>query len=128
MAHDLTRSPASLLRWLPAALWATVIFAASSVPGSYIPGGYSVYGHLGEYAVLAGLVVFAERRRDLRMALLIAIAACALYGASDEVHQFLTPMRVPDVVDWMTDVAGSCVGAAVAAAIALVRRHGGTAQ
>jgi VanZ family protein len=111
----------AVLRWLPAALWAAVIFAGSSVPGSSIPGGYSVYGHLAEYAVLATLVTLAERRRGPRAAVLIALGACALYGATDEFHQAFVPLRTPDPIDWLTDVAGACIGAAVVSATAFVR-------
>jgi VanZ family protein len=113
--------PSSLVRWLPAALWAAVIFAGSSVPGSSIPGGYSVYGHLAEYAVLATLVVFAERRRGLVVAGVVALAVCALYGASDELHQAFTPLRTPDPVDWLTDVAGACIGILGYTGVALAR-------
>jgi VanZ family protein len=116
--------PGSLLRWLPAVLWAAVIFAGSSVPGSSIPGGYSVYGHLSEYAVLATLVMLAERRRGLLFAALVAIAVCAVYGVTDELHQAFVPLRVPDPVDWMTDVAGACAGAAVFAGVSLLLARG----
>jgi VanZ family protein len=112
---------ATLLRWLPAALWAAVIFAGSSIPGSSIASGYSVYGHLSEYAVLATLVMLAERRRGLRTAIVVAVLACAVYGVSDELHQAFTPLRTPDPVDWLTDVAGACLGAAVFSTIALAR-------
>jgi hypothetical protein len=98
-----------LLRWLPVALWAAVIFTGSSVPGTNIPGGYSVYGHLGEYFVLGALTLRAVRRED-RGTVLLALALCALYGASDEFHQAFVPFRVPDPVDWLTDVVGAAVG------------------
>ena len=113
-----------LVRWLPAALWAAVIFAGSSVPGTSIPGGYSVYGHLGEYFVLGALALWAVRRED-RGAVLLAIALCALYGASDEFHQAFVPFRVPDPVDWLTDVVGATAGASTCLWLAL-RRSGGS--
>ena len=93
-------------------MWAGIIFAGSSVPGTNIPGGYSVYGHLGEYFVLAALALWAARREDRRTVLLI-LALCALYGASDEFHQAFVPFRTPDPVDWLTDVAGAAVGVSV---------------
>lgn len=114
-------SPHPLLRWLPAALWAAVIFTGSSVPGSYIPGHYSVYGHLAEYAVLGALVAFAERHRGWKGAAFIAIIVCALYGASDEFHQAFVPLRVPDPIDWLTDVAGACAGVALYTSVSLAR-------
>jgi len=108
-------------RWLPAVLWAGVIFAGSSVPGTSIPGGYSVYGHLGEYFVLGALALWAVRRED-RGAVVLAIALCALYGASDEFHQAFVPFRVPDPVDWLTDVVGATAGASAYLWLALRRR------
>jgi hypothetical protein len=101
-----------MLRWLPSLLWAGVIFAGSSVPGTNIPGGYSVYGHLGEYFVLGALALWAARREDRRTVLLI-LALCALYGASDEFHQAFVPFRTPDPVDWLTDVVGAAAGVSV---------------
>lgn len=102
-----------LLRFLPALLWAVVIFAGSSVPGTNIPGGYSVYGHLSEYAVLGALVAFAFRDRGLWRAVGIALLVCALYGASDEFHQAFVPYRTPDPLDWLTDVVGAGIGAGI---------------
>jgi VanZ like family len=99
------------LRWLPAGLWAVVIFAGSCVPGTLIPGGYSVWGHLGEYLVLGALTAWALRRDDWGT-ILLAIGLCALYGASDELHQAFVPYRVPDVLDWITDVGGAAIGVA----------------
>lgn len=109
------------LRWLPVVMWAAVIFAGSSVPGNHIPGRYSVLGHISEYAVLGILVAFAERRRGLRAAAVIALAAVALYGASDELHQAFVPLRTPDVVDWMTDIAGAAIGVTVWALVTRMR-------
>jgi hypothetical protein len=100
----------ALLSWIPAALWAGVIFAGSSIPGSSIPGRFSVVGHLFEYSVLGALVMFAERRKGWRTAALVAVLVCAAYGASDEFHQAFVPLRTPDPIDWLTDVAGASAG------------------
>jgi VanZ family protein len=101
-----------------------VIFAASSVPGSAIPGAVSVYSplaHLIEYAVLAAFLVFALGGRRLTVAVALALLlACSIYGASDEFHQRFTPGRTPDPVDWATDTVGA--GLALGA-IAIVRRR-----
>jgi VanZ family protein len=105
------------IRWLPAVLWAAVIFIGSSFPGSSVPGGFSVYGHLGEYAVLALLVLFAERHRGFRTSAIIALAAVALYGASDEFHQLFVPLRMSDPVDWLTDIAGALAAIAAYAGV-----------
>lgn len=104
------------IRWLPAVAWAAVIFVGSSFPGSAVPGGLSVYGHLSEYAILATLVLLAEKHRGIGSAALIALGAVALYGFSDEVHQLFVPLRSADPLDWLTDMAGA--GIAVAAWLA----------
>jgi len=114
----------TIARWIPAALWAGVIFAASSLPGSAVPSGLSIYGHLTEYAVLGALVVAAQRTRDAKRALLVALAACALYGVSDEVHQAFVPMRTPDVLDVLTDVAGAAVGSSAVLALRSAHARG----
>jgi VanZ family protein len=105
----------TLLPWVPAALWMAVIFGASSLPGSAIPGGWSVEGHAIEYLVLAILLYLPARRRmpPLRAAL-FAVAVASLYGVTDELHQFLTPGRTPDVMDWLTDTLAAAAGVAVA--------------
>jgi hypothetical protein len=103
----------AVLRCVPAVVWLGVIFAASSVTGSNVPGGWSVQGHLAEYAVLGWLVVFALGRRtvDTRLAL-AALAFCAFYGFTDEVHQAFVPGRTPDAFDWALDTIGSAAGIA----------------
>lgn len=96
---------------MPVALWAGVIFAFSTLPGSSIPGHYTVLGHFGEYAVLGALAAFAvgEGRLTPRTALTI-LAVCALYAWSDEFHQAFVPGRTPDTADWAMDAIGTAVG------------------
>jgi len=53
---------------------------------------------------------------------LLALAAGALYAATDEVHQHFVPMRQADALDWLVDVAGVLVGALVV--LAWERRRG----
>jgi VanZ family protein len=115
------------LRWAAVALWASAIFAASSLPGSQLPGGFSTQAHFIEYAVLGALAYHALRLdRGSRQAALIAVAIASAYGASDEFHQVFVAMRTPDVVDWLVDTAGAAFGAGVA--YALERWRAGRAQ
>lgn len=126
-----TPAPHRVLRWLPGVLWAGVIFAGSSLPGSQIPGRFAELGHLFEYAILGGLLVFALWRglpADAGRVAWVAITLCALYGFTDEFHQAFVPMRTPDPLDWATDVLGASVGLAVvlhASARAAKRRPSG---
>lgn len=114
----------TLRTWLPPVLWMLVIFAGSSLPGKDIPGGYSTYGHLGEYAVLGALLLIAIRRTwpAWRLqAAAVALGVASAYGVTDELHQFLSPGRVPDRADWAADTLGAAVGIAVVGAIILSR-------
>lgn len=112
-------------RWLLVAAWMLAIFAFSSLPGSDIPGSvvdYSPVAHFTEYAVLAGLLVFAvaPARIAARTAVLLLVV-CSLYGISDEFHQSFVPGRTPDPVDWATDTAGA--GAALAGVVVFRKRR-----
>ena len=103
-----------LLHWLPAALWAALIFALSSrssVPTPGFAGGDKIL-HFGAYAVLGLLLAHAARRSGLPP--LWAVAIGLLYAASDEWHQGFVPGRMPDAADWIADAAGVVSGVWVA--------------
>lgn len=103
-----------VLRWSMVVLWAAGIFVFSSVPGSSIPGGYSQYGHLGEYLVLGALLLFALRLDvSPRQAFVLAVILASAYGATDEFHQRFVVMRTPDVADWIVDTLGAAIGSGV---------------
>jgi VanZ family protein len=38
---------------------------------------------------------------------ILAIGITSLYGASDEFHQFFTPNRSVEILDWLADTAGA---------------------
>lgn len=116
----------TFLRWLPSLAWMVVIFYASSLPGSDVPGDYSVYAHFIEYAILAALLFVALRHgRSPRQAAVLAVVIASLYGASDEIHQLFTPGRVSDPLDWLTDTAGAAFAGVVAA---LISRRGSSTR
>ncbi len=112
----------TLLSWLPALVWAGVIFALSALPGSNLPGGWSVEGHLAVYAVLGVLVWFAlgGSASGIR-GVVLAIAIASAYGITDEFHQSFVPQRNPDVLDWLTDTVGATIAVVSAYAIATRR-------
>lgn len=102
----------SLLPWLPSLLWAGVIFSASAVPGSKIPGHFGNAAHVAEYMIFAALLsVPISRSRSLWRAAAIALLIASAYGITDEIHQAFVPMRTPDVADWGRDTLGALVGA-----------------
>ncbi len=52
-----------------------------------------------------------DGKRTIPGACLLALAAGALYAATDEVHQYFVPSRQADALDWLVDVAGVLAGA-----------------
>lgn len=133
-----------LLLWLPVAAWAALIFALSSQSEPPDPAGlsgrpgWSQAAHFGLYLVLGGLLYRAflgagkaamgraggagNGTPQMRDTYLLALAAGALYAATDEVHQYFVPLRQADITDWVVDLAGVLAGAL--AVLALERRRG----
>ena len=99
--------------WGPAAAWAALLFFLSALPAvsspARLPFGDKI-GHFALYAVLGLLLAWGRSRAAAPVAHVILIAIGALYGLTDEWHQMFVPGRVPDVADWIADVAGFCYG------------------
>lgn len=110
--HD----PRRFSRWIPAVVWASLIFVGSSIPGTDLPStGLAPVAHFVEYAVLGGLVIFALGAHRGRLAVLITgIALATLYGIADEIHQSFVPGRTPDSMDVLVDLIGASVGSLLA--------------
>jgi VanZ family protein len=112
--------------WGPVALYAVVIFIASSMPQPpSLPEIVTDEGaHGGLYAGFSLVVLRALARRRDRVTLLTAAGAIVLtvlYGISDEYHQSFVPGRTSDVAD----VGADAIGATVAVTVAwLVARFG----
>jgi VanZ family protein len=108
-----------LLHWLPAILWATVIFALSAqsaLPkvGPQFPNVDKLH-HLTAYGVLGALVIFPLRRahnHPVTKAALLALLIASAYGATDEFHQRFVPNRSCDVWDWTADTIGASLAVA----------------
>jgi VanZ family protein len=106
----------SVVEWLPAVLWAVVIYRLSATPGSQVPTWFPApLGHFAEYALLGACLVIPFQRRPLWQAILIATVIASLYGVSDEWHQSFVPGRMPDVADWAVDTVAALEGASFAA-------------
>lgn len=71
-------------------------------------------GHFGEYAILAVLVslflMTYEHVRSHRGYLFMAVVFCAVYAATDEVHQGFVAGRSPKITDVCIDSAGALCG------------------
>jgi VanZ family protein len=112
---------------LPALLIAAGIWFLSSqstLPNPKGIFGYDKLQHLLAYMALAGaagLWVSPEgwRRRRLFVTVLVA-AAASVYGVADELHQRFVPGRDCNVRDWIADTAGSVIGAAIVAGMAVL--------
>jgi VanZ family protein len=109
-----------LLRWLPAAAQAALIFVLSAQPDLRLADepllDFILHkaGHLAVYAILAALVAWAF---DLPGAVrsrvwTLAVVACLIYAATDELHQGFVPGRHPTPADVAIDLFGALLGLA----------------
>ena len=98
--------------YLPAALWAALIFFLSSrhtLPPLFdaVPQSDKMV-HAGVYAVLAALLLRGARWPVQRRAWWAALVT-SVYGVTDELHQYFVPGRSCDVFDWVADTTGACL-------------------
>ncbi len=108
------------LCWLPALGWAGLLFFLSSQPASDLPGPWFLsndkLNHAVAFGILAACAAFAFRLGHLwhmPRAAWGAVLVTALYGLSDEIHQHFTYSRTPDVRDWLADLSGALMVAAL---------------
>ena len=99
-------------------LWAGVIYYFSSVPDSRTGGGadlpelmFRKFAHLFVYGVLAYFIARALTGIGwgARRVLIVGFFLCALYAASDELHQSFVPGRFGKVRDVALDSLGSAL-------------------
>jgi VanZ family protein len=124
---------ARLRPWVPAIVWAVVLFELSTIPGSEIPDlpapnfDKLVHGFL--YLVLGACCVRGLGQTALNPTALVA-AATALataFGVTDELHQIFTPRRSSDWHDVVADAVGALAGAVLATRFRRLRKpHLGT--
>ena len=122
--------------WFLCAVWMSVIFAMSAMPGdvsgaqsgmivrliegvlSLLPGGADIPqdivhlivrkgAHMAEYAVLFALYRRALRLSGARRPGVLALVLCAAYAATDEMHQGFVAGRGPSAMDVVIDTAGA---------------------
>jgi VanZ family protein len=73
--------------------------------------------HFGAYGVMAILfyrTYLAGWPQAMKRTLIWAsVISTALYGLSDEIHQYFVPDRCADPLDWMADAVGAALGAVI---------------
>ena len=105
---------------LPLAVAITIVWLSSrsSYPfGISLPSPFDKVAHMTAFGVLAAFTHIAWRRTHpafpVVRRLLVILIGVAIFGASDELHQYFVPGRSCDVYDWMADVAGGALGLAL---------------
>jgi VanZ family protein len=102
----------------PFILWLIIIFAESSFPSEAYPKIDIISAdkivHMGVFGLLAALsyisFIHQEKYTTLsKYALVYALVITAIYGASDEFHQYFVPNRDCEFWDWAADLAGALV-------------------
>lgn len=95
--------------WIPAAIWAAVLFFVSSQPSLDVDlsGGLDKVAHFFAYLVM-GILLAVGHGAPLRVVRLILYGS--FYGFLDEFHQSFVPNRMSDIRDLVADVAGVTVG------------------
>ena len=115
--------------WLPVVLYMTFIFILSSISQPpELPLGTDKDAHGVLYAGLGVLLVRAlaggaRRPVTLRIAI-TAIGIAALYGVSDEFHQWFVPPRQVEVLDVVADTVGAAVPSVLLCAWSMRRSRG----
>ena len=115
-----------ILYWIPALSLAITIFVLSSIPDfgvlerSFLTQ-HDKITHLIVYGLLAWWVLWGwgkgMRGRPGIRRLIVAVAAVAVYGISDEFHQTFIPGRLACVEDWLADMVGGALGSAAFAVV-----------
>ena len=104
--------------WLPAYLFAALIFFLSSLPEPpQAPFEFPFLdkiGHLLEYAFFGYLLKRgfsnSPRPKLSSYSSFLTVITAFLYGISDEVHQIFVPTRHPEILDLIFDGTGAFLG------------------
>jgi len=113
-----------LIYWLPVLVFCLIIFIQSSFPATeHIPefNFSDKLLHAAVYAVLGMLLYRAlnamHKRPSTASLVVLSILITALYGASDEIHQYFVPSRHAEFLDFVADAVGGIIGVMVAVVI-----------
>lgn len=98
--------------FIPALIWALIIFIVSSIPSLSTPTfGIRMFdklAHFGEYFIFAFLLSFAIGKQSLGLSRIFWISTliAGLYGFSDEFHQLFVEGRDASVLDALANFLG----------------------
>ena len=105
---------------LPLSVAATIVWLSSRPTYPFdisLPAPFDKLAHMAAFGVLAAFTDIAWRRTHpglpvVRRLIMILIGV-AIFGASDEIHQYFVPGRSCDIFDWMADSTGGVLGLAL---------------
>jgi VanZ family protein len=129
MPEAKSQKPGALFLWAPVLAYMALIFVLSSISHPPpLPGQTDKGAHAILYAGL-GLLFARALTRGWRgvtpRTLLYCVIFGAVYGASDEFHQYFNPPRDAEVLDVVADTIGSGIGAAALYAWGIIRDRDG---
>ncbi|HVU23717.1 MAG TPA: VanZ family protein [Opitutus sp.] len=110
--NDATPQPAEWTRvaW-PLVLAVEIVWCSSRVvwEPSVVPSNDKLVHALvfGLLATLMARIAAVQRTRGL--GIYTAVLIVSAFGASDEIHQYFTPGRDSEVLDWVADTAGAAL-------------------
>jgi VanZ family protein len=116
--------------WAPVVLYLALIFGLSSIANPpELPEGSDKNLHALLYSGLGLLIVRALAgglNRPVRLGVVVtATMLSALYGVSDELHQYFVPPRQVEVLDVVADTIGAGLATIALYAWGIIRdRHG----
>jgi len=139
--------------WLPVVAWTALILSSSSdsfaseetsrwvtwLVSCVYPGADPVIAwaldeilrklaHIGEFAVLGGLLLRAVRTTDAAAPVVVAFATAGAIALGDEARQWFTALRSASLLDSALDAGGSAAGIALWQRVTHVAKPTGGAE
>jgi VanZ family protein len=107
MGRVTTVKTPSSWQWIYAVVLASTVVWASGHGEVAAPGivDFDKFAHFSVFGLMATLVLRPFRGRHIIWAVVIV----SVFGATDELHQSLTPGRSMDFADWISDTTGAVV-------------------
>lgn len=124
------QSRSAITPWIPALLWALVLFLLSAQSELPAPGGLRLHdkvAHFLAFGVLGAALGYGRARSRRRVPHWLVVASGVAYGVLDEIHQSFVPNRDPSLGDVVADAlgVGAGYGAAMVAVALTAARLGG---